>query len=286
MRHVDLAKLVMPAGWQASAARASARAATAAPGSRSATIAADSGVWGSLKGPLGELTDRKCFYCESKQSREDFEVDHYRPKGATDADDHDGYWWLAFEPTNLRFCCTFCNQRRRGMDGEPGGGKGSSFPLGPGGVRAELTGDSLDDEWPLLLDPCAELDPPLIAFDDLGRAVPSASKLSEPIDFERACASIRLYHLNHGLAKRRREQKAVLVRDRIARASLELNRALRWRDKGNSAAAQIATDSARRTLLEIKALQQKHEEFSSLAISIVRQNIPGRPGLERILEAV
>jgi uncharacterized protein (TIGR02646 family) len=62
----------------------------------------------------------KCAYCESKEF--DPQVEHYRPKNkVVRAARHPGYYWLAFEWSNLVSTCFDCNK--------VGTGKGNRFPL-------------------------------------------------------------------------------------------------------------------------------------------------------------
>lgn len=69
----------------------------------------------------------KCAYCE------DFckaEIEHYRPKkGVTGLPDHNGYFWLCYEWSNLLPSCRYCNTE---------GGKGNKFPLLSPGNRVYL----------------------------------------------------------------------------------------------------------------------------------------------------
>jgi len=61
----------------------------------------------------------KCAYCETFCTAE---IEHYRPKKGVVglAKSHNGYYWLAYEWTNLLPSCTYCNAR---------GGKGIHFTI-------------------------------------------------------------------------------------------------------------------------------------------------------------
>lgn len=114
-----------------------------------------------VKSALEQLFHHKCAYCESQV--EGFEVEHFRPKGAVSEDaTHPGYYWLAYEWSNLYPACMFCNQRRYDQplwDDDkklPAAGKATQFPLVPGGRRAHNPDDDLALELPLLLDPCTD----------------------------------------------------------------------------------------------------------------------------------
>jgi hypothetical protein len=127
----------------------------------------------------------KCVYCESYL--DDFQrgdVEHFRPKmGVTDENDapvyltdengnkivneandpipHPGYYWLAYEWTNLLPACTFCNQPTslkieiQGETVDRKIGKHCRFPVEG---RHSATPNEIQDERPLLINP-VETDP-------------------------------------------------------------------------------------------------------------------------------
>lgn len=128
---------------------------------------------------LNDLFKGKCAYCESEVAAANGEeIEHYRPKGGvTEDEDHNGYWWLASEWTNLLLSCTGCNQGRRQHIATPGMteeqmiaqkakrakrsvGKLNQFPVA--GTRAMRPEDDADLEAPLLIDPT--IDDPKGAF--------------------------------------------------------------------------------------------------------------------------
>lgn len=283
MRCIPLCDLVLPPGWPAQAA--AAKEAVAAAPNKSEKIAQYATVWGELKTPLSKLSENKCFYCETERVRDDYQVDHYRPKGGVAANGHNGYWWLAFNSDNLRFACRFCNERRISAGSVAGGGgKSSEFPLLEGGTRATKPTDPLIDEYPALIDPCREDEVVLIGFNDLGVAMPQAIQAVEPIEFERARASIRIYHLNHAYIRRRREQKALIIRRKIAEVTLQLDMSLRRRTSGNLQAAHDAKQRAGELMLELAAMRKAKEEYSALTTHILRSNKgPNRPWIDRLL---
>ena len=158
-----------------------------------------------MKETLREASHGKCWYCESIDDRSDNAVDHFRPKNrvAEAADPgHSGYWWLAFDWRNYRFCCTFCNSYRKSA--ETAGGKQDHFPLLDETKRAKKPEDALMDEQPMLLDPTRVADVADIAFDDDGQAVPAVAKEKNTFRFERARLSIQFYHLDEGKIVERR----------------------------------------------------------------------------------
>lgn len=105
----------------------------------------------------------KCAYCESYIT--DFQspdIEHFRPKGAIkDKDgnlvDHPGYYWLAYDDTNLLPSCEFCNQPKTLESGKKAG-KHYHFPIkGEYVTRKPRTPydqpPDLSQEQPLLLNP-------------------------------------------------------------------------------------------------------------------------------------
>ena len=116
---------------------------------------------------LLRLSNEKCAYCESViTSNHPGDVEHYRPKGRIRDKDgkivmvqldgkevpHPGYWWLAYEWSNMLPSCIDCNRRRNHTDGSAG--KADCFAIN--GKRAVLPQDDITGENPLLLDPSAE----------------------------------------------------------------------------------------------------------------------------------
>lgn len=206
MRAINLDDLELPAGWEARAATALADVAGASDADRSDEIAGHSDVWRDLKGALAELSHDKCWYCETRQIRSDNNVDHYRPKARpVERPDHPGYWWLAFEPTNFRYSCTFCNSHRKDKATGGAGGKHNHFPVADEAQRAMSPADDLNFEDASLLDPVVAADPPMLWFEPDGRAVPRFDAVTSMRWYERAERSIELYHLDYFKLKRRRK---------------------------------------------------------------------------------
>ncbi len=67
---------------------------------------------------LKDLYKNKCAYCESVEAEP--EIDHYRPKRQVTGESkrHFGYYWLAYEWSNLLPICSKCNEA-----------KGTQFPI-------------------------------------------------------------------------------------------------------------------------------------------------------------
>lgn len=114
---------------------------------------------------LRGIYKRKCGYCETPESAgAALRVDHYRPKARVkNVPGHEGYYWLAYEWSNLVLSCEKCN-----------GKKLDQFPLEDEAARVSqpvignnnlpladycrVDGPVLRSERPLLLNP--ELDSP------------------------------------------------------------------------------------------------------------------------------
>ncbi|HWT01568.1 MAG TPA: hypothetical protein VN256_15070 [Pyrinomonadaceae bacterium] len=104
----------------------------------------------------------KCAYCEGRLGAQSSpQVEHFRPKGGVrdlknkvvnvrPKKPHTGYWWLAYEPSNLLPACSECN-----VYSIKTGGKGERFPLPEGGFRAAKP-DEEKKEKPLLIHPGRE----------------------------------------------------------------------------------------------------------------------------------
>ena len=137
----------------------------------------------SIKAELERMFQGKCAYCESLySSTAPVDIEHYRPKGQVQEDpDHDGYWWLAAEWTNLLPSCIDCNRKRKQPTPRPSAdlaemlsagrgtavtttGKKDSFPLADEAVRARRSTDDIEGEDPLLLNPCRDIPEHFIDF--------------------------------------------------------------------------------------------------------------------------
>lgn len=95
---------------------------------------------------LNKFYNYKCAYCESIEA---LDVEHYRPKGKiTNIDNsvisNTGYYWLAYEWSNLIPACNKCNRE---------GGKNSKFPYQNNG-NTRVQNPSLDNQGKLELSKC------------------------------------------------------------------------------------------------------------------------------------
>jgi uncharacterized protein (TIGR02646 family) len=166
-----------------------------------------------VKAALEKLFHDKCAYCEtSLTAAPDWDVEHFRPKGkVAERDDHPGYYWLAYEWTNLYPSCKPCNQRRRDpprwgdLRFAGTAGKAHQFPLGNETTRALAPEDDLDREDRLLLDPCgADRPGEHLRFSVDGQVVPVAgSRMGQ--------ATVEVFHLRRRRLRDQRRQKIEAV---------------------------------------------------------------------------
>lgn len=171
---------------------------------------------------LEALFHEKCAYCESRiGATASWDVEHYRPKGRVEnRKDHPGYYWLAYEWTNLYPACQLCNQKRKDQalwedpQALPAKGKSDKFPLIDETKRAMSPEHDISHESPLLLDPCDVDDDPEkhFEYDAWGGIHPRSE------DHHCATATIEICHLH-----RRRLQKG---RVRILRQVVDVLQAL------------------------------------------------------------
>lgn len=202
MRYVDRTKLIKPVGWNQRAQAAAQHVATGGdPNDRDA-------IWRELKDGLADLLHDKCWFCESPVDRSDNAVDHFRPKNRVSdaAKPHNGYRWLAFDDSNFRYACTFCNSKRKDQGGTTAGGKADRFPLIDEAQRVYAAGP-ITAEQPLLLDPCEISDWRLLGCHQ-ENGQPCATS-SDPVAKRRAEESIEIYHLHYEPTCKRRHTAAV-----------------------------------------------------------------------------
>ncbi|MEM8713837.1 MAG: retron system putative HNH endonuclease [Planctomycetota bacterium] len=166
----------------------------------------------SVKTALEAMSHRKCVYCETRiGDGASWDVEHYRPKGAVaERANHPGYYWLAYEWTNLLPSCSLCNQKRKDPPlfhdraSLPAAGKLDQFPVDDEDHRAMDHHQSIGDEVPMLLNPTVD-DPELY----LTYAIDGSIQPIEDDPF--ATETIRILHLNRRRLKLSRAAHIPLV---------------------------------------------------------------------------
>lgn len=115
----------------------------------------DSNVYAdkTVKAALRKVQHDKCCFCESKVTHISYgDVEHFRPKAGVrqkpgDALGRPGYYWLAYEWSNLFLSCQLCNQRY----------KENLFPLKKPSDRAKSHNDDIDNEKPVFINPTEDV---------------------------------------------------------------------------------------------------------------------------------
>jgi hypothetical protein len=270
MRYVDISRLVMPGGWLARAQAAAAAVTAGADPNDHAN------VWRELKDGLANLLHDKCWYCEVPVTRSDNAVDHFRPKNrVSDATNpHGGYRWLAFERTNFRYACTFCNSRRKDVDGGTAGGKADRFPLLDEARRLYGPGD-VAKERPALLDPCELNDWRLLGCQqEDGQPCPASN---DAVQRQRAEVSIEVYHLHHQPTCVQRHRLAVQLIADVAEGKRLFDEATR--DVGREADFKAVAGRIRRAI-------ERDAPFSGDMHFLLRgQRSAEHPWIQELLEA-
>jgi uncharacterized protein (TIGR02646 family) len=116
----------------------------------------------AVKDALRIAQHSKCAFCESLFTHIEYgDVEHFRPKGryqqrAGRPMKYPGYYWLAYEWSNLFYSCQLCNQRF----------KDNLFPLRDDRSRARPHKRDISKEKPLLVDPAAQDPVAYITFQD------------------------------------------------------------------------------------------------------------------------
>jgi hypothetical protein len=276
LRHIQSQKLRLPEGWAARARTAlddvskialslggaSEKESSELLKTLRKAINDRSDIWASLKEALADLSFRKCWYCESVENRSDMAVDHFRPKNKVyESKPHNGYWWLAFDHTNYRFTCGFCNSPHKNEEEEKTLGKGTHFPLVDEARRIHSPNGRLADEQATLLDPTSALDPSLLWFVEDGRAVPRYKADQSLLFFTRASISIDVYNFNDFRIKEARVIMAIEIKRQVELGEKHLDEAYR----GVPVALELFQEICR-NLLNFIAPQA---EFSSAARAIL-----------------
>lgn len=114
---------------------------------------------------LSRAFSNKCVYCERVLGKaRDRELSLIRPSQLecehSEKPGQDHYWWLNWEWSNLVLTCHQCNWN-----------KGASFPIAGSQVKVGGRGLSLQNEKPLLLDPCLDFPDEHLLFKDDGEVV-------------------------------------------------------------------------------------------------------------------
>ena len=184
-------------------------------------------------------------------------MEHFRPKKKIAKVAHTGYWWDAFDWTNLRLAHPTVNVRVTDYLTGKLVGKGTYFPLRDEAQRATDKAGEVN-ELAVLLDPTVVSDCRLLSFElSSGRPVPRYKKDEDEWKFQRAALSIDFYHLDEGTwivdRKDLIDETSVLCDELIA------------------VAAAVPRDDERYELLVADLLERVDHlaEFSSVALQVL-----------------
>lgn len=229
---------------------------------------------------LRKMFHGKCAYCERSIEKGTREVEHYRPKGGVGDPAHPGYWWLAFNWTNLLPTCGPCNKGLKQhlvtidmtiddvekLQAKPASqlmGKANHFPVG----AARLTAKSDDHaaEEPRLLDP-TRCDPGDYLrwshASDFSIVVPRADAGGPSVEGEE---TIRCLALNRaGLVEARTKQLNILRAQRVRiMERLEQSRTL------PEAAREIVMQTILESVNDMHLHCSPKTEFAAMATAFV-----------------
>lgn len=211
--------------------------------------------WTHLRPALWQLGNMKCWYSESLLQEQEGHVEHYRPKNRLHGAAHQGYWWRAFDWTNMRLSHPTSNIRRKDYLTGEAAGKGSYFPLREGCVRA-TDEPSEANEQPVLLDPTSPTDCKLLSFDTSnGKPIPRFDDKEDAWKYYRAQESINYYHLDEGTWNYKRK-------DLIDEVSVLCDKLLKVEESGGNSDELIE---------ELIKYLEAHAEFISASKQVIRE---------------
>jgi hypothetical protein len=222
---------------------------------RLAYIKGKSQVWRDLRQELVARYGSRCWFTEAEETVAQLDIEHFRPKAeALDEDGtvHEGYWWLAFELSNLRLAGQIPNRQH----------KRCYFPLLQGCSRANAPSLPWQEELPVLLDPIKLTDVELVGYDETGGMCPSANALTEEEEL-RVETTNRLFGLSA-------HQPLVEARQRVwAECRALLDEVIRLKaEEGQYGAATARTKGERERLMkQLRTKTRQNQPFSSVAES-------------------
>lgn len=215
-------------------------------------------LWTALRQEFENISFGKCWYVECKNTGTDEDIDHFRPKlGVKEDEGHPGYYWLAFDWTNLRLSCHRANRLRTNPETGETGGKAEHFPLINPEARARGPEDDWRQEIPALLDPTNVMDVVLLSFKPNGEVDLSPEYKGDSIAESKFEASRLYLHLNW---PKFRDARVVLY-NQIERTVIRGEREAP-RDYANAHAAGQAFKDAINDLI---TFMLPHEEYAAAA---------------------
>lgn len=206
---------------------------------------------GTLK-ELETLYHHKCGYCETDTTAgAPMQVDHYRPKAeVTKEKEHEGYYWIAYEWSNLLLSCSRCNNKKRNQFPITGI-RVTSPTLNPDGMPDDdsrlATSPLFQNEKPLLLHPEIDKVEDFFIFLPDGRLAPIG-------DNPRALETISICQLNRSELVLKRLSVLNKLFNRIQKELKEL--------EAKVINGEQAQHSIKRVFEELVLLQSPENEYS------------------------
>ena len=203
----------------------------------------------------------KCAYCETMVVGFPGDIDHYRPKGAVSDEtgktakirapdgsemDHPGYYWLAYEWTNLVLSCSTCNRYLRSPMTGRRIGKWTCFPVR--GFRASRMGEE-SRERPLLLNPVYDDPADHLEVDETGIMIAKSA---------RGQMCITIFGLND-------QESLVNERARCVKHTVNLLALIRYR----ASSADGQADDLRELFLQLREIEDGRVPYSAAGRAVI-----------------
>ncbi|TBD71744.1 HNH endonuclease family protein [Rhizobium ruizarguesonis] len=221
---------------------------------------------------LEKLFHGKCAYCETVIATvQPTDIEHYRPKGGVIINSRlkkPGYYWLAADWDNLLPSCIFCNRPNRHElpehERKRAVGKGNEFPLEDDARRVSRHDENIENEVPLILNPCGPDDPDEhLAFEPDGSV--RARKIGNTTS-AKGEATIRHLALQRPALRRERKKRAEYILANLKQVEQLM--------------PQATTDVDARyfqgqILIRLHSYLQSDEPYIALTRSLIEQQHPG-----------
>lgn len=225
---------------------------------RAELISAQRARWVALRDVFSTFSHGKCWYVECKNPGTDDDIDHFRPKlGVKEDPTHPGYYWLAFDWTNLRLSCHRANRPRINPEAGGTGGKSGHFPLVDPRARAFTPAEGRGHEVPALLDPTNVLDVALLTFRQSGEVDLSPEFKGQLGPEAKLAASRLILHLDWPAFREAR----VILYNKIERTVDRGEREAPRNFDGTHSASHAFVDAIR----DLKNAMKAEEEYSAAA---------------------
>lgn len=217
-------------------------------------IKSNSHVWRNIRAEFIAAFGSRCWFTDAEEIVAPLDIEHFRPKAKSvecNETEYEGYWWLAFELSNLRLAGQIPNRQH----------KKCYFPLLPGSFRADGNHRRWQEENPVFLDPIRLADVELVAYDETGTMRPSKNAVSQE-DRER----VRLTDELLGLSA---HQPLVEARQRVwLQCTQKMDEVIKLKAEEQQFGGTPRTKGEREILLRsLKKMTESTSPLSSVAAS-------------------